>query len=117
MPGADFFSKLVLDEDVPAGIGYKLEGRGIKILSHRNSATDREVLDFAAENEAPLLTKDEDFMQRYHERKHSGILIDNHMHLRDWTLVADTIESMLGNIPRESMRNSIWHVSDYYGVY
>lgn len=113
----DYFEKLVLDEDVPVEIGYKLEGRGIEVLSHENSATDREVLGFAVENEVPLLTKDEDFRERDQEFEHFGILIDNQMHLRDWNLVADTIREMLENIPRESMKDNVWRVSDYYGVF
>lgn len=113
----DYFEKLVLDEDVPVEIGYKLEGRGIEILSHNNSASDREVLEFAVKKEVPLLTKDEDFRERSQEFEHFGILIDNQMHLRDWNLVADTIREMLENIPRESMKDNVWRVSDYYGVF
>ncbi|MFB6245679.1 MAG: DUF5615 family PIN-like protein [Candidatus Nanohaloarchaea archaeon] len=129
----DYFEKLVLDEDVPVVIGYKLEGRGIEVLSHEISASDREVLGFAVENEVPLLSKDEDFrtqneilleadssenlLKRDQEFEHFGILIDNQMHLRDWNLVADTIKEMLENIPRESLKDNVWRVSDYYGVF
>jgi predicted nuclease of predicted toxin-antitoxin system len=115
--GEEFCGKVVLDEDVPVQIGYKLEGRGVEILSHEASASDREVLSFAVEREAPLLTKDEDFRERDDEFSHSGILIDNQMHLRDWNLVADTVKKMLDNISKESLRNDVWRVSDYYGVF
>jgi predicted nuclease of predicted toxin-antitoxin system len=117
MASDEFFERIVLDEDVPVEIGYKLEGRGIDVLSHENSASDTEVLKFAVKSEAPLLTKDEDFRERDDELKHVGILIDNQMHLRDWNFVADTIEEMLDNIPKKSMRNNVWRVSDYYGVF
>lgn len=117
MASDEFFSKLVLDEDVPAEIGYKLEGRGFEVLSHESSASDTEVLSFAVETEAPLLTKDEDFRERHGEFEHFGILIDNQMHLRDWNLVADTIKAMLENIPKEDLRDNVWRVSDYYGVF
>ncbi|PSG99351.1 MAG: hypothetical protein BRC29_04465 [Nanohaloarchaea archaeon SW_7_43_1] len=113
----DYFEKFVLDEDVPTEIGYKLEGRGTEVLSHEKSASDREFIGFAIEKEAPLLTKDEDFRERNREFEHSGILIDNQMHLRDWNLVADTVKNMLENIPRESMIGNVWRVSDYYGVF
>ncbi|QGA80525.1 DUF5615 family PIN-like protein [Candidatus Nanohalobium constans] len=113
----EFFSEVVLDEDVPIQIGYKLEGRDIEILSHESSASDKEVLSFAVESEAPLLTKDEDFRERNEEFEHFGILIDNQMHLRDWNLVADTIEKILENIPKEDLRDNVWRVSDYYGVF
>jgi len=112
-----FFRKIVLDEDVPIQIGYKLEGRDIENLSHESSASDKEVLKFAVESEVPLLTKDEDFRERDEEIEHFGILIDNQMHLRDWNLVADTIKEMLENIPKEDLRNNVWRVSDYYGVF
>ena len=133
MTSDEFFGKLVLDEDVPVEIGYKLEGRGIDVLSHESSASDTEVLKFAVENEAPLLTKDEDFrtqhemlleadsqenlLERDKDLEHFGILIDNQMHLRDWNLVADTIKAMLENIPKEDLRDNVWRVSDYYGVF
>lgn len=81
----------------------------------------------------PLLSKDEDFrtqneilleadssenlLKRDQEFEHFGILIDNQMHLRDWNLVADTIKEMLENIPRESLKDNVWRVSDYYGVF
>lgn len=114
---SNYFKKIVIDEDVPIEIGYKLEGRGIEVLSHENSASDREVLSFAVENEVPLLTKDEDFRERGLEFEHFGILIDNQLHLRDWNLVADTVKQMLENIPRESMKDNVWRISDYYGVF
>jgi len=113
----EFFGKLVLDEDVPIQIGYKLQGRDIEVLSHESSASDNEVLRFAVENEAPLLTKDEDFRERDSDLQHFGILIDNQMHLRDWNLVADTITAMLENIPKEDLKDSVWRVSDYYGIF
>ena len=117
MSGTDFFGKVVLDEDVPIEIGHKLEGRGIHFLSQDSGASDEKVLKFALESEAPLITKDEDFRERSEDMRHFGILIDNQMHLRDWNLVADTIKEMLENIPEESMRNEVWRVSDYYGVF
>jgi len=117
MSGEEFFERLVLDEDVPVEIGYKLEGRGIEVLSHESGAPDTEVLRFAVETDVPLITKDEDFRERDNDLNHFGILIDNQMHLRDWNLVADTIKDMLNNIPKESMRNDVWRVSDYYGVF
>lgn len=117
MTSENFYDSLVLDEDVPVQIGYKLEGRGVEVLSHESSASDREVLAFAVDREAPLLTKDEDFRERDDEFSHFGILIDNQMHLRDWGLVADTVKKMLDNIPKESLRNDVWRVSDYYGVF
>jgi hypothetical protein len=124
MGDSEFFSKIVLDEDVPMQIGYKLEGRSIEVLSHESSASDKEVLRFAAECGSPLLTKDEDFRERDEELDHFGILIDNQMHLRDWNLVADTITAMSKNIPKEEknipkedLRDNIWRVSDYYGVF
>ena len=117
MASDEFFRKVVLDEDVPIQIGYKLEGRDIEVLSHESSASDKEVLKFAVENGSPLLTKDEDFRERDEEIRHFGIMIDNQMHLRDWNLVADTIKAMLENIPKEDLREDIWRVSDYYGVF
>lgn len=117
MKNDEFFGKIVLDEDVPIQIGYKLEARDIEVLSHESSASDKEVLRFAKENEAPLLTKDEDFRERNEEIKHFGILIDNQMHLRDWNLVSDTVKAMLKNIPKENLRDNVWRVSDYYGVF
>ena len=75
------------------------------------------MLRFAAEHGSPLLTKDEDFRERDRDLEHFGILIDNQMHLRDWNLVADTIKAMLEKIPKEDLRNNIWRVSDYYGVF
>lgn len=117
MRSDEFFEKLVLDEDVPIQIGYKLEGRNLEVLSHESSASDNEVLKFAVENDAPLLTKDEDFRERNEEIEHFGILIDNQMHLRDWNLVADTIKRILENIAKEDLRNNVWRVSDYYGVF
>lgn len=117
MVSDEFFGEVVLDEDVPIQIGYKLEGRDIEVLTHKSSASDKEVLRFAVESETPLLTKDEDFRERDRDLEHFGILIDNQMHLRDWNLVADTIKEMLENIPKEDLRNNIWRVSDYYGVF
>jgi hypothetical protein len=38
-------------------------------------------------------------------------------HLRDWDLVADTVKEMLGNIPKEELKDNVWRVSDYYGVF
>ncbi len=117
MVGDEFLDSLVLDEDVPIQVGYKLEGRDIEVLNHESGAFDREVLSFAVESEAPLLSKDEDFRERGTELEHFGILIDNQMHLRDWNLVADTIKEMLENIPKEDLEDNVWRVSDYYGVF
>lgn len=117
MSEAEFFEKLVLDEDIPVQIGYMLEGRELNVLHHEAGASDSEVLGFAVENNAPLLTKDEDFREKSDENDHFGILIDNHMHVREWSLVADTVKEMLENIPRKSFRNNVWRISDYYGVF
>jgi len=94
-----------------------LEGRGISVIKHDPGITDNEVLDFAIEENSPLLVADKDFTFLNEEsRQHPGILADRYMHRRDWNLVADTVKWILDNVPEEELENDLWYLSDYYEV-
>jgi len=111
----EFFHSIVLDEDVPDQIGSMLKDRGFRSLKHYKGASDRSMIDLSVELNAPLMTRDRDFIELHHETEHSGILIDSYMHLREWRSVADVVSRILSQTPRNSIQNELWYLSAYYG--
>lgn len=108
---------LVLDESVDRLIEDRLKNFNIKTARPTGGSTDSEVLNFAVRKEAPLITRDQgDFVILDADVDHFGIMIDKHMHLRDRTLVAETIAGILENYP-QLLENSIVYLSNFYGQF
>lgn len=108
---------LVLDESVSRLLEERLEKFDVKTKRPPKESTDREVLKLAIEKKAPVLTRDQgDFVILDNDMDHYGIIIDKYMHLRDRTLVAETIASILEKYPRLLMKNLVF-LSNYYGQF
>lgn len=108
--------RIALDESVDIIIEKKLNGRDIETVRPEEGASDQEVIEYCIENDTPLLTRDPSDFVELHRRigQHPGILIDKEMHLRDRSLVADTVKDMLNEIGDE-LENNVWWVSEFYG--
>ncbi|MDY6773747.1 MAG: DUF5615 family PIN-like protein, partial [Candidatus Nanohaloarchaea archaeon] len=83
---------LIVDESVDLVLVEKIRGRGFNVgLSPREKEyEDVDVLRFAVERQAPLLTTDSDFRTPPLDT-HFGILLDTDMNRRDPGQVADAI--------------------------
>ncbi|MFB6100660.1 MAG: DUF5615 family PIN-like protein [Candidatus Nanohalobium sp.] len=108
---------LLLDESIPKSVEEALEDKGIETGRFEIGAEDSEVMSYAIENKAPVITRDQgDFVRLGHELDHLGVLLDKQMHLRkDTDLVAKTVKYMIEEIPEEDLSNSVWYLSNFYG--
>lgn len=107
--------RLVLDESVDLKIEEKLQGRDIETDRPSSGISDQEVLQYAVSQDSPLLTRDQgDYVQLDHQIGHPGILIDGQMHLRDRTLVADTVKGIIEKYSEE-LEDEVIFISGFYG--
>jgi len=103
----------VLDESIDVVVEEKLEGRGVDTLRPEPGISDQEVLQFAISEDAPVLTRDQgDFIELDTQMDHPGILIDKQMHLRDKSLVAETVSNILDQ-HQEEIQDNVVFVSNF----
>lgn len=96
-------------------IERKLDGRGVECLRPEKEISDQRVMEFAVSHGVPLLTRDQgDYIRLGSEMEHPGVLIDKQMHLRDKSLVAETVADMLERYDGE-IRGNVLFVSNFYG--
>ncbi|MFB6199796.1 MAG: DUF5615 family PIN-like protein [Candidatus Nanohaloarchaea archaeon] len=107
---------LLLDESVPVQIEMALDSQGIDTGRYMPGEEDDEVLMYAIEKDAPVLTRDQgDFVKLSREFSHPGILMDKQLHLReDFEMVAETIEMVLEQFS-ENLSDNVWYLSEFYG--
>lgn len=78
---------------------------------------DKKVLRFAVGKKAPIITRDQgDFVILDTDVDHHGIMIDKHMHLRDRSLVAETVVRIVKNHPK-LLSNNLIFLSSFYGQF
>lgn len=108
---------LIIDESVDLVLVEKIRGRGFNVeLSPREEEyEDVDVLRFAVERQAPLLTTDSDFRTPPLDI-HFGILLDTDMNRRDPDQVADAIAGVLTSF-EDSLENEIFRLERWYGYY
>lgn len=77
--------------------------------------SDQEVMQYAVSEDAPVLTRDQgDFIELDTQMEHPGVLIDKQMHLRDKSLVAETVSNLLQEHEEELAENVVF-ISNFYG--
>jgi len=100
---------------VDSVIEEKLEGREIETVRPEKGIPDQEVMQYAISEGVPVLIRDQgDYIELDVQIDHPGILIDKQMHLRDKSLVAETISSILQQY-EEELQDSVIFVSSFYG--
>ncbi|MFP4229863.1 MAG: DUF5615 family PIN-like protein [Candidatus Nanohaloarchaea archaeon] len=109
--------ELLLDESIPRPVEKALEDQDIEVARFESGAPDKEVIAYAVNVEAPILTRDQgDFPRLSQELDHPGILIDRNLHLRrDLEMVSKTVEKILSEKKNEELQNSIWYLTSFYG--
>lgn len=107
--------RLILDENIDNILEKKLESRDFECLRCEEGSIDREVLQFSIENEAPLLTEDDDFKTDIITIEHPGVIFDKYMSRRDPGMVVESIEDLLQKYA-DDLDNEVWHLSDFYGL-
>lgn len=72
-------------------------------------------MQYAINRDAPVLTRDQgDYLKLDSQISHPGIMIDKQMHLRNRSLVAETVLGILEKYGSELEDNPVF-ISDFYG--
>jgi predicted nuclease of predicted toxin-antitoxin system len=102
--------KFLADENVPLPIvemlSEKLEIRRTDLIM--KGATDREILEYAAENNFVILTFDDDFT-RFKQAQHPGIL---YIATREnYSEIVETVTETINVVDSEDLKNEIFIIS------
>lgn len=108
---------LVLDGSVDRLIEKRVKNFSVETARPPKGLTDENVLKFAVKRESPIITRDQgDFVILDTDVNHYGIMIDKFMHLRNRTLVAETVGRIVKDYP-ELLRNNLVFLSSFYGQF
>jgi len=109
---AVLLERIVCDEMVDPLIDQKL---GVEVLRPEPSESDHEVLKLSRRNDAPILTRDRDFVEKHRNREeHHGIIFDPGMHHRPTDQVIEALESVFELMDREDLENTVVRLKRFY---
>lgn len=105
---------VVCDEMVNPLIDRELERQGLTVHRPEPSETDREVLELSDRYDAPVVTRDRDFVFLHREEDHPGIIFDSGMHHRPVSEVREAILQVFKVLSREDLQNTVVRLKRFY---
>ncbi len=107
--------KLVCDEMVAQELDQQFEDHGLTVYRPAPSESDDAVLALAREQQAPILTRDTDFVDAHRSgNEHWGILIDQRMHYQPDRQIVDALCTVFDLLDPAELRNTVVRLNRFY---
>lgn len=106
---------IICDEMIDPVIDTLLEQRDMTVYRPKPAETDEAVLGLADRREAPILTRDTDFVEAHRDgTQHFGILYDRGMHHRPAGEIVSALESVFELMNADDLRNTVVRLNRFY---
>lgn len=106
---------IVYDEMIDPVIDTILQEDGMTVYRAPPSEDDDQVLQLAQAHDAPILTRDQDFVTAHREgADHSGIIFDAGMHHRPINDIVAALTSVFDVMDAADLQNTVVRLNRFY---